>query len=412
MENKKTLGEYICQRRKALGLTQQEFADKLFVTNSAVSKWERGLSYPDITLIHDICGILQISEHELLTASEDVEARSAERLAKKYLRLARNYRLAQYLLYGGAAAVCLIVDLCDGGAFGWSLIVLASLLLAASLTLAPALAPERMGLVCVCGAFTVSLLLLLGASAAYTGGSWFPTAACGVLLGLGALFLPFVLRRLPLPPALAHRKSLLYFAAETALLILLLAAIRLTTSPGHWLLTAILGTLLGESAVLLPLLMRQLPLPAELRRHKAAVWLGIVAVLLVALLGWARHLSGSDNFFTFDVPLTLICLALPLALLLCLRYLPVNRYYRASLSCLAAALWVWVAPWGVDRVMLADGWQASNHYELLHPYSVDFSDWVSAPTAGGNVMVLILAALLVAAVALGLLGRLLPRDKS
>ena len=39
MENKKTLGEYICQRRKALGLTQQEFADKLFVTNSAVSKW-------------------------------------------------------------------------------------------------------------------------------------------------------------------------------------------------------------------------------------------------------------------------------------------------------------------------------------------------------------------------------------
>ena len=51
-------------------------------------------------------------------------------------------------------------------------------------------------------------------------------------------------------------------------------------------------------------------------------------------------------------------------------------------------------------------------YELLHPYSVDFRDWVSAPTAGGNVMVLILAALLAAAVALGLLGRFLPRDKS
>ena len=199
---------------------------------------------------------------------------------------------------------------------------------------------------------------------------------------------------------------------RTALLILLLAAIRLTTSPGHWLLTAILGTLLGESAVLLPFLMRQLPLPAELRRHKAAVWLGIVAALLFALLGWTSHLSGSDNFFTFDVPLTLICLALPMALLLCLRYLPVNRYYRASLSCLAAALWVWVAPWGVDRVMLADGWQASNHYELLHPYSVDFSDWVSAPTAGGQRDGAHPGGAAGGGGGFGAPGRFLPRDKS
>ena len=74
MENKKTFGAYICRRRKELGLTQREFADRLFVTESAVSKWERGMSYPDITLIRDICAILQVSEHELLTASEDVEA--------------------------------------------------------------------------------------------------------------------------------------------------------------------------------------------------------------------------------------------------------------------------------------------------------------------------------------------------
>ena len=45
------------------------------------------MSYPDITLIRDICAILQVSEHELLTASEDVEARTAETLAKKYLSL-------------------------------------------------------------------------------------------------------------------------------------------------------------------------------------------------------------------------------------------------------------------------------------------------------------------------------------
>lgn len=404
MENKKTLGEYICQRRKALGLTQQEFASRLYVTNSAVSKWERGLSYPDITLIHDICEILQISEHELLTASEDVEARSAERLAKKYLRLARTYRLVQYVLYGGATSVCLAVDLFNGGRFGWSLIVLASLLLAASFTLVPALAPERMGGVWVCGFFTLSLLLLLGACAAYTGGSWFPTAACAVLLGLSALLLPFVLRRVPLPAALSRRKALLYIAAETALLFLLLAVIRLTTSPGTWLISSILGILLAEAVLLLPLVRRQLPLPEELRNHKAAVWLAAVSVLLLALLGWSSYISGTGSFFSNDLAIALICLALPIALLVCLRYLPLRRSLRASAACAASALWVWLAPWGVDRVLLAGDWLTNNHYDPLHPYNVDFSDWVSAPTAGGNVMVLILAALSAAAVVLAVIG--------
>ena len=44
MESKKTFGEYIRERRKKLGLTQKEFAEKLYVTESAASKWERGLS--------------------------------------------------------------------------------------------------------------------------------------------------------------------------------------------------------------------------------------------------------------------------------------------------------------------------------------------------------------------------------
>ena len=42
MENRQTFGAFICQRRKDLGLTQKEFAQRLYVTDSAVSKWERG----------------------------------------------------------------------------------------------------------------------------------------------------------------------------------------------------------------------------------------------------------------------------------------------------------------------------------------------------------------------------------
>lgn len=44
MDNKKTFGAYILQRRRELGMTQKDFAEKLYVTESAVSKWERGVS--------------------------------------------------------------------------------------------------------------------------------------------------------------------------------------------------------------------------------------------------------------------------------------------------------------------------------------------------------------------------------
>lgn len=45
MENKKTFGAFVLRRRKELGMTQKEFAARLYVTESAVSKWERGVSH-------------------------------------------------------------------------------------------------------------------------------------------------------------------------------------------------------------------------------------------------------------------------------------------------------------------------------------------------------------------------------
>lgn len=147
MESKKHFGEYICRRRKELGLTQREFADKLYVTESAVSKWERGLSYPDVTLLRDICAVLDVSEHELLTASVDTERRTAERLAEKYLRLTRTYRVVQYVLYGAILLGCAIGNLAAQGTLSWFWIALGSVLLAASLTLTPALVSLRQELI-------------------------------------------------------------------------------------------------------------------------------------------------------------------------------------------------------------------------------------------------------------------------
>lgn len=56
--NKERLGDFIGSERKNLGLTQRDLAARLHVTDKAVSKWERGLSYPDVTLLEPLAAAL------------------------------------------------------------------------------------------------------------------------------------------------------------------------------------------------------------------------------------------------------------------------------------------------------------------------------------------------------------------
>ena len=48
------IGTFIRNRRLELGMTQQQLADRLGITDKAVSKWERCVSYPDITLLREL----------------------------------------------------------------------------------------------------------------------------------------------------------------------------------------------------------------------------------------------------------------------------------------------------------------------------------------------------------------------
>ena len=60
------IGYFIAERRKAAGLTQSALAEKLGVTNRAVSKWENGRSLPYASIMLALCDILKISVTELL----------------------------------------------------------------------------------------------------------------------------------------------------------------------------------------------------------------------------------------------------------------------------------------------------------------------------------------------------------
>lgn len=67
MENRENkTGQFIAKRRKAVGLTQKELADRLGVTNKAVSKWETGGGMPDVSVLQELARILEVSVDELL----------------------------------------------------------------------------------------------------------------------------------------------------------------------------------------------------------------------------------------------------------------------------------------------------------------------------------------------------------
>ncbi len=220
MEGKESFGKYILKKRKEAGLSQKVLADRLFVTESAVSKWERGISYPDITLVASLCEILNISEHELITATDDHRQKETERQAERFRRLVRGYSWVFYALYGISLLVCFICNIAVFHTLSWFFIVLTAEMTAFSLTNVPVLCKKQKGLMTLL-CFFVSLNLLLLTCNIYTGGDWFVLAFIALLFAFSVVFLPLVLRAVRLPGAPGRQKALICFAIDTVLLFAL-----------------------------------------------------------------------------------------------------------------------------------------------------------------------------------------------
>lgn len=95
----KTMGEIISNLRKEKGMTQGDLAEKMNVTDKAVSKWERNLSCPDINSIPRLAEVLEISVEELLNApKKDTEENKTEELINTIL-----------IAIGLAMGICVVV---------------------------------------------------------------------------------------------------------------------------------------------------------------------------------------------------------------------------------------------------------------------------------------------------------------
>ena len=88
MDPKKT-GIIISDARKKLKMTQKDLADKLYVTDKAVSKWERGLCFPDISVLIPLTEILNISLYDLLRG-EKVNKKEVEETIKNTINYSNS----------------------------------------------------------------------------------------------------------------------------------------------------------------------------------------------------------------------------------------------------------------------------------------------------------------------------------
>lgn len=104
----KTLGTMIAELRKQRGMTQLELAEQMGVTDKAVSKWERGLSCPDIHSIPKLAAALGISVEDLMQSKKTTNVPAGK--AAEIMEIAPK---AVAVAMGIAVAVLTILDALD-----------------------------------------------------------------------------------------------------------------------------------------------------------------------------------------------------------------------------------------------------------------------------------------------------------
>jgi transcriptional regulator with XRE-family HTH domain len=113
-----TTGGFIRQLRKEKDMTQKQLADLLYITDRAVSKWERGICAPDISILEPLAEILGVSIVELIrgeraerpeepeTSAKEIIRYSRSEVARKIRGVRKKYLIAAAVFLAAAALVC------------------------------------------------------------------------------------------------------------------------------------------------------------------------------------------------------------------------------------------------------------------------------------------------------------------
>lgn len=96
------IGEFIATKRKEKGLTQQELGNKLFVTDKAVSKWERGISLPEVTILYKLAEELDLTIEDILNGeikdNSDLDIDKRIKEIKEEIRISNNKKIKKVII--------------------------------------------------------------------------------------------------------------------------------------------------------------------------------------------------------------------------------------------------------------------------------------------------------------------------
>lgn len=84
------IGKFIAERRRSVELTQMQLAEKLGITDRAVSKWENGKAMPDSSIMLELCGILKINVNDLLSGEVVTVENYGKEIENKLLEVVKE----------------------------------------------------------------------------------------------------------------------------------------------------------------------------------------------------------------------------------------------------------------------------------------------------------------------------------
>ncbi|MBR5317072.1 MAG: helix-turn-helix transcriptional regulator [Lachnospiraceae bacterium] len=106
--NQIKIGEFISSQRKMKNLTQAALAEKLGITDRAVSKWERGKGLPDVSLMLDLCEIFGITVNELLSGEEISMENSNQKNEQLLLDMAKELEQKNKTIWSSMWAIMIV----------------------------------------------------------------------------------------------------------------------------------------------------------------------------------------------------------------------------------------------------------------------------------------------------------------
>lgn len=303
--NKEKFGSYIKESRIKKNYTQQELADLLFVDVTTVSKWERGVSYPDITLVPDICKALDISEHELIASSYDGEYRKMKKDASKYNNMKKGVFITLNICYAVALITCFIVNVAVNHTLSWFFIVLSSL--GCAYTFCPTitwLLPKHKMLGLIISTF-VSMFLLFFTCSVYTSNYWFVIATLGVLLGYFISLFPVLFRNQKKYLGEQRYKNfskwflLSYFLGMLIIISLLLIFICIYNP-----FDLMLGLLIAGGCFVIPIsfgILNLFDISKSLNKIFLLSLVGILVLLFIASVGHSLYLKSTEVAKVYNI---------------------------------------------------------------------------------------------------------------